>query len=97
MLKRFGKENLAPVLTPVQDGVKLQKATLEPSKEDVNLYQQEVGSLLWLSTKIRPDIAFLVNNYTKYMAKPNKSHFMALNYIWKYLIRYLDLGLYFIY
>ena len=38
MLKRFGKENLAPVSTPVQDGVKLQKATLEPSKEDVNLY-----------------------------------------------------------
>ena len=31
------------------------------------------------------------------MAKPNKSHFTAFDYIWKYLIRYLDLGLYFIY
>ena len=38
MLKRFGKENLAPVSTLVQDGVKLQKASSEPSKEDVNLY-----------------------------------------------------------
>jgi len=27
------------------------------------------------------------------MAKPDKSHFMALDRIWKYLIRYPDLGL----
>ncbi len=31
------------------------------------------------------------------MAKPDKSHFTALDRIWKYLIRYPDLGLYFIY
>ena len=39
MLKRFGKEHLTPVSTPVQEGVKLQKATSDPSKEDLNLYQ----------------------------------------------------------
>ncbi len=31
------------------------------------------------------------------MAKPDKSHFTALDRIWKYLIRYPDLGLYFVY
>ena len=46
MLKRFGKEHLTPVSTPVAEGVKLQKATSEPSKEDLKAYQQEVGSLL---------------------------------------------------
>ena len=30
------------------------------------------------------------------MAKPDKSHFTALDCIWKYLIRYLDLGLYYL-
>ena len=29
------------------------------------------------------------------MAKPDKSHFTALDRIWKYLIRYPDLGLYY--
>src|SRR5437667_12553648 len=38
ILKRFGKENLAPISTLIQEGVKLQKATSEPSKEDVNLF-----------------------------------------------------------
>ena len=38
ILKRFGKENLPPVSTPVQEGVKLQKATSDPSKEDLNFY-----------------------------------------------------------
>ena len=94
MLKRFGKENLIPVSTPVQEGVKLQKATSEPSKEDLNLYQQQVGSLLFLSTKTRPDISFAVNNCARYMSKPDKSHFKALDRIWAYLIKYPDLGLY---
>ena len=31
------------------------------------------------------------------MAKPDKSHFTALDRIWKYLIRYPDLGLCFSY
>jgi len=35
ILKRFGKENLTPVTTPVQEGVKLQKATSDPLKEDI--------------------------------------------------------------
>jgi len=81
MLKRFGKEHLTPVSTQVQERVKLQKATSDPSKEDLNLYQQQVSSLLFLSTKTRPDISFAVNNCARYMSKPDKSHFKALDRI----------------
>ena len=94
ILKRFGKENLTPVTTPVQEGVKLQKATSDPSKEDIQLYQEEVGSLMWLSGKTRPDLTYAVNNCARYMAKPDKSHCTALDRIWKYLNGYPDLGLY---
>ena len=31
------------------------------------------------------------------MAKPDKSHFAALDRIWRYLVKYPDLGLYFSY
>jgi len=49
---------------------------------------------MWLSGKTRPDLTYAVNNCARYMAKPDKSHFTALDRIWKYLIRYPDLGLY---
>jgi len=94
MLKRFGKEHLIPVNTPTTKGIKLQKARIAPSKEDLLCYQQQTGSLLFLSTKTRPDIAFAVGNCARFMSKPDKSHFTALDRIWKYLIRYPDLGLF---
>src|SRR5437667_3947949 len=81
ILKRFRKEHLIPVSTPATEGIKLQKARIAPSKEDLLFYQQQTGSLLFLSTKTRPDIAFVVGNYARFMSKPNKSHFMALDRI----------------
>jgi len=56
-------------------------------------YQQQVGALIYLAIKTRPDIAFAVENCARYMSKPDKYHFAALDRIWKYLLRYLDLGL----
>ena len=48
-----------------------------------------------MATKTRLDIAFAVGNYARYMSKPNKTHFVALDRIWGYLLRYPDLGLFF--
>jgi len=79
----------------VAEGIKLQKANSDPSKEDLKSFQQEVGSLLYLATKTRPDIAFAVGNCARYMSKPDKTHFAALDRIWGYLLRYPDLGLFF--
>ena len=93
LLRRFQKENLRPSNTPMAEGIKLQKANSDPLKEDLKSFQQKVGSLLYLATKTRPDIAFAVGNYARYMSKPDKTHFAALDRIWGYLLRYLDLGL----
>jgi len=95
LLRRFQKENRRPSNTPVAEGIKLQKANSDPLKEDLKSFQQEVGSLLYLATKTRPDIAFAVGNCARYMSKPNKTHFAALDRIWGYLLRYPDLGLFF--
>ena len=61
------------------------KNTEQASNSEIKVYQQEVGSLLYLSTRTRPEITFVVNHYARFMLNPNKSHFQALNYIWKYL------------
>ena len=49
------------------------------------MYQAVVGSLLYLSTKIRPDIAFSVNSITHFYASPTKEHWIAVKRILCYL------------
>jgi hypothetical protein len=85
ILQRFNKQNLNPVSTPGIIGLKLEKNTEQASPNDTKQYQQEVGSLIYLSTKTRPDIAFNVNTCARFMSNPNKLHYQALNQIWKYL------------
>jgi hypothetical protein len=85
ILQRFNKQKLNPVSTPGIIGLKLEKNTEQASPKDIKQYQQEIGSLIYLSTKTRPDIAFYVNNCARFMSNPNKTHYQALNQIWKYL------------
>ena len=61
----------------------------------VNQYQQEVGSILYLTTKTRPDIAYATGLLSRYMANPGPEHFAALNKLWKYLASSPKLGLYY--
>ena len=57
VLKKFKMDNSKPVGTPVQIGTKLVKAKDGDTLVDQELYQSVVGSLLYLSTRTRPDIA----------------------------------------
>ena len=57
ILKRFNKQNLNLVSTPRIIGLKLEKNIEQASPNDIKQYQQEVGSLIYLSTKTRPNIA----------------------------------------
>ena len=60
------------------DRLKKQLAALIP-------YRQVVGSLLYLVTGTRPDIAAAVANVCKYMANPGKQHWDAVKQIVRYL------------
>ena len=48
---------------------------------------------MYLTTKTRPNLAFLVGCLTRYMANPGPAHFKLLNKVWKYLTNTLNLGL----
>lgn len=82
-----------PVQIPGEPGVKLRKNTVQASPSDIKLYQQYIGSLLFLALKTRPDIAFPVGYTARFMANPNLDHFNAVDKIWKYLLPTTDLGL----
>ena len=63
---------------PTVSGAKLAK-TGENLLPDGNQYAELVGSLLYLSTTTRPDIAFAVGVVSLYMACPEKDHMRAAN------------------
>ena len=82
-----------PVLIPGIPGLKLRKNNEKASQEEITEFQKQIGSLLYLALKTRPDIAYSVIYCFRYSSNPNKKHFNALLYIWKYLLKFPDLGL----
>jgi len=95
IINKYNKQDLTPISTPVDLGVQLIKSDSKASKEDIKLYQQQIGALLYLALKTRPDITYAVNKCSRFMSNPNKLHFKALDRIWKYLNKYPKLGLYY--
>ena len=93
VLKKFEMDNSKPVGTPVETGTKLVKAKDEDNLVDQELYQSAVGSLLYLSTKTRPDIACAVGNVAYFLSKPIQTHWIAVKRIMRYLNETPDFGL----
>ena len=85
MLKKFVFYNGKSISTPVDVGVKLSKAIDTSELVDQSLYQSAVGSLLYLATKTRPDIAYAVNSVARYCSKPTRDHWSAVKRIFRYL------------
>ena len=93
LLKKFGMENSKPVSTPLSTDVKLIKKTEASDSCDQKMYQAAVGSLLYLSTKTRPDISFAVESVARFCADPSSQHWAAVKRILRYLKGTLNLGL----
>lgn len=93
LLQKFQMQESKPVSTPVNPGVKLVKKTEQCESFDQKTYQAAVGSLLYLSTKTRPDISFAVGSVARFCADPTKQHWMAVKRIMRYLNGTVDLGL----
>ena len=53
--------------------------------ENIKLYQQIVGSLLYLSNKTRPDISYSVGILARHMSNPNKCDYDLSKRIMRYL------------
>ena len=75
--------NCKPVDTPVDCNVN--KADENCELFDKEIYQSCLGSLLYLSVKTRPDIAFAVNSVAKLNSNPIKLHWTAVKRILPYL------------
>ena len=84
-MKRFQTENSEPTATPIDTGAKLTKATEDSKLFNQELYQSAIGSLLYLSTRTRPDIAYAVSNVARFCSKPTMEHWKSIKHIMRYL------------
>jgi len=84
LLQAFGMDTCTPNKTAMASGVKLSK-TGENLLPDGNRYAELVGSLLYLSTTTRPDIALAVRVLSRFMSCPEQDHMRAAKGVLRYL------------
>lgn len=95
ILERFGMENCKPIGTPSDINTKLSISMVNPDNSLVGKvpYQEAVGSLLYLAQGSRPDIAFAVNDVSRFSANHSNHHWAAVKRIFRYLKGTVDFKL----
>ena len=88
-------QNAKTCRTPVNPSLKLTKAKDDSTYVEGELYQSAVGKLIYLFTRMRPDITFAVSNVAKFTAKPTEQQWRAMKHILWYLAGTTNFGLLF--
>ena len=93
ILQKYGMHDSKPVSSPVNPDIKLIAYENSDVVCNQHMYQAVVGSLLYLSTQTRPDIAYAVSSVARYCANPTKDHWTAVKRILRYLKGTCNYGL----
>lgn len=93
ILEKFGMSDSKPVSTPSDTDSRLSKRTDGDEAANMETYQAAVGSLLYLSTRTRPDIAYAVGKVSRFCSNPTPEHWSAVKRILRYLGGTKNLGL----
>lgn len=95
VLKQHQMEDCKSVTTPMESG-----ATYGPTdkahvafREDITAYKSAIGSLLYLTTQTRPDIAFSVSKLAQFGLNPTPQHWSGVKRVMRYLKGTKDVGI----
>ena len=92
LLSKFRMDDCNPVETPADVSLKLKKAEENEALSDKELYQSAVGSILYVSTRTRPDISYAIGSCARFSANPTKCHWTAVKRIMRYLKGTINAG-----
>jgi hypothetical protein len=90
ILERFNMSDCKSAPTPMDAGIKLSK-DMSPKNDEENEamksvpYQNAIGSLMYVMTGTRPDIAYAVGATSVYNSNPGEKHWKAVKRIMRYL------------
>jgi hypothetical protein len=81
---RFNLQTLKPPRTPmITEPFEMNSEVATP--QDIHLFQQKVGSLLYATTITRPDAARAANKLSEFLKNPSKKHLDAVDRAIQYL------------
>ena len=83
ILSRFGYRNNKFSPTPYDPSVLLRKN--RGTVRDQLTYSQIIGSLMYLASATRPDIAFAIRKLSRFVSNPGDDHWQALERVMRYL------------
>lgn len=91
LIQRLGMEKSIPKDLPLPAGTVLSPSTKDDihqtlKDDDICLYRQIVGSVLYISNGTRPDISYAVGQLARFMSDPDSNHLSMA----KHLLRYLN-------
>ena len=84
ILSRFGMSECKPAPTPYETTAQLQKENADEASENFP-YREAVGSLMYVMTCTRPDIAFAVGKVARQVESPSRAAITAVKRIMRYL------------
>ena len=84
ILDKFAK-GIPPKINPCAQGIRLEPNKEKANSEEIQLFQQQIGSLMYLMTATRPDLSFPIGQLARFMSNPHKTHLKALKRVWEYL------------
>jgi hypothetical protein len=93
MLEKYNKSDTNVSRTPVDINFHLAKNTGESVSQLE--YSRVIGSLMYLMTCTRPDIAYSVSKLSRYTSNPGKDHWKAIVRVLQYLRYTRDYGLHY--
>lgn len=87
LVSKFHSQDAKAKHTPMEQGLKLPTQVHDHDLIDVRLYpyRQLIGSLQYLASNSRPDIAFATQSLSRGMARPSMLHWKAAKRIVAYL------------
>ena len=95
ILLKFGykAKNKAKIKSPIPQGAKIEIFEGKATDKDIKDFQRQIGNLIYLMDKTRPDLAYPVGYLARYMANPSPQHFKLIKGVWEYLENVSELGL----
>ena len=85
ILNRFGMSDCKPKSVPVDPSVYDLVQTESELLNDPTPYREIVGSLIYLMTSTRPDIAYVVTLLSQYMSSPHVVHLTLAKSVLRYI------------
>ena len=77
ILARFNITSEKSIYSPTVQKVRLEKNSEQANETNIKKYQQEIDSLMYLMTSIKPDLTFPVDNCARFMSNSSAKHFKA--------------------